>query len=326
MSFLINGTQVRIDDTYSVNDKVSAADSHIGSTSNPHSTTAAQVGAEPANANIQTHISSTSNPHSTTASQVGLGNVTNESKATMFTSPTFTGTVTGVSASAVGLGNVTNESKATMFTNPTFTGTVSGITATMVGLGNVTNESKAIMFTSPTFTGTVSGITASMVGLGNVTNESKATMFTSPTFTGTVTIPTTNNFQFNSFGVGTAASGTAGEIRATNNVTAYYSDARLKNFEGTITGALDKIKVLNGYYYKGNEVAEKYGYDTTTRQIGVSAQEVQAILPEIVTDAPIGDGYLTVWYEKFAPLFIEAIKELQDEVEQLKAEVKRLGS
>jgi hypothetical protein len=125
-----------------------------------------------------------------TAVDVGLGNVTNESKATMFSSPTFTGTVSGVTATHVGLGNVTNESKATMFDNPTFTGTVSGLTvsASSVGLGNVTNESKATMFSSPTFTGTVSGVTATHVGLGNVTNESKATMFSSPTFTGTVTL------------------------------------------------------------------------------------------------------------------------------------------
>jgi hypothetical protein len=103
--------------------------------------------------------------------------------------PTFTGTVSGVTATMVGLGNVTNESKSTMFTDPTFTGTVSGVTASMVGLGNVTNESKATMFADPTFTGTVSGVTATMVGLGNVTNESKATMFDSPTFTGQVTLP-----------------------------------------------------------------------------------------------------------------------------------------
>jgi hypothetical protein len=63
----------------------------------------------------------------------------------------------------VGLANVTNESKATMFTSPTFTGTVSGVTATHVGLGNVTNESKATMFTSPTFTGTVTGVIPSGV-------------------------------------------------------------------------------------------------------------------------------------------------------------------
>jgi len=59
-----------------------------------------------------------------------------------------------LTASKVGLGNVTNESKATMFSSPTFTGTVAGVTATHVGLGNVTNESKATMFSSPTFTGT----------------------------------------------------------------------------------------------------------------------------------------------------------------------------
>jgi len=87
--------------------------------------------------------------------------------------PTFTGTVSGVTATMVGLGNVTNESKATMFASPTFTGTVSGVTATMVGLGNVTNESKSTMFSSPTFTGTVTqpgsvirAVTASVSGFG----------------------------------------------------------------------------------------------------------------------------------------------------------------
>ena len=61
---------------------------------------------------------------------------------------------------ALGLGNVTNESKATMFTNPTFTGTVSGVTAAHVGLGNVTNESKLTMFASPAFTGVPTAPTA----------------------------------------------------------------------------------------------------------------------------------------------------------------------
>lgn len=51
--------------------------------------------------------------------------------------------LTGLTAAQVGLGNVTNESKATMFSSPTFTGTVSGITSSMVGLGNVNNTSDA---------------------------------------------------------------------------------------------------------------------------------------------------------------------------------------
>jgi hypothetical protein len=108
-------------------------------------------------------------------------------------SPTFTGTVSGITKTMVGLGNVTNESKVTMFTSPSFTGTVAGITATMVGLGNVTNESKVTMFANPTFTGTVTGVTKTMVGLGNVENSSKATLFTSPTFTGTVVMPSTTS-------------------------------------------------------------------------------------------------------------------------------------
>jgi plastocyanin len=67
----------------------------------------------------------TINPATVTATSLSLGNVTNESKVTMFTSPTFTGTVSGVTATHVGLGNVTNESKATMFTSPSLTGTAS---------------------------------------------------------------------------------------------------------------------------------------------------------------------------------------------------------
>jgi hypothetical protein len=85
----------------------------------------------------------------------------------------ITGTVTatsfsGVTATMVGLGNVTNESKATMFTSPTFTGTVSGVSATHVGLGNVTNESKTTMFTSPAFTGTATAENLTISGQASV--------------------------------------------------------------------------------------------------------------------------------------------------------------
>ena len=72
-----------------------------------------------------------------TKADVGLGNVTNESKTTMFHDPVFTGTVTGVTASAVGLGNVTNESKGTMFTSPTFIGIP---TATTAAVGDATTR------------------------------------------------------------------------------------------------------------------------------------------------------------------------------------------
>ena len=125
------------------------------------------------------------------------------------------------------------------------------------------------------------------------------------------------SFKAGSLGVGTAASGTAGEIRATNNVTAYYSDARLKDFKGTIPNALAKVQALNGYYFTENALAKELGYNNDHQQVGVSAQEVEAVLPEVVTAAPISAEYKTVYYDKLVPLLIEAIKELSDKVNKL---------
>ena len=123
--------------------------------------------------------------------------------------------------------------------------------------------------------------------------------------------------QVTSLGVGTAYSGVTGEIRATNNITAYYSDDRLKTKLGSIENALDKVDQLSGFYYEANETAQALGYEVK-REVGVSAQEVQAIMPEIVAEAPIDAQYLTVRYERLAPLLIEAIKELRQEINKIK--------
>ena len=129
---------------------------------------------------------------------------------------------------------------------------------------------------------------------------------------------TDSNAQVNSLGVGTAASTTAGEIRATNEITAFFSDIRLKNIEGNIDDALSKLMTLNGVYFRENEVAKSLGYNNDKRQVGVIAQEVNDVIPEIVLPAPIDERYLTVKYEKLIPLLIEAIKELKLEVDLLK--------
>jgi hypothetical protein len=89
---------------------------------------------------------------------------------------------------------------------------------------------------------------------------------------------------------------------------------------GNIQGALDKVKSLNGFYYEANEIAQELGYKVK-REVGVSAQEVQAVLPEIVTAAPISDEYLTVYYERLTALLIEAVKELAEKVEELESQV-----
>ena len=128
---------------------------------------------------------------------------------------------------------------------------------------------------------------------------------------------TTTNVQFGSFGVGTAASGTTGEIRATGDITASYSDDRLKTRLGNIGSALDKIRSLTGFYYEANQTAQDLGY-RVKREVGVSAQEVQRVMPEIVVPAPIDDKYLTVHYDKLLPLVIESIKELANEFDEIK--------
>jgi hypothetical protein len=137
-----------------------------------------------------------------------------------------------------------------------------------------------------------------------------------------------------------------GNITATGNITAYYSDDRLKIRLGEISNPLEKIKTLSGFYYKGNDLAKTFGYDSENLQIGVSAQEVQRVLPEIVKDAPFNfrkktgedgnstdeflydieenDRYKTVQYEKLVPLLIEGIKELTNKVESLEKEIFKL--
>lgn len=134
-------------------------------------------------------------------------------------------------------------------------------------------------------------------------------------------VGTANNVQHASLGIGTAASGTAGEIRATNEITAYYSDDNLKTRLGTIDNALDKLCSLTGFYYEANETAQALGYKVK-REVGVSAQEVQKVMPEIVVPAPIDDKYLTIHYERLIPLLIESIKELKNEVDVLKGQIK----
>jgi hypothetical protein len=74
---------------------------------------------------------------------------------------------------------------------------------------------------------------------------------------------------------------------------------------------------LNGFQYEANETAQALGY-AVKPEIGLSAQEVQAVLPEVVVPAPIDEKYLTIHYERVIPLLVEAIKELKLEIDSLK--------
>ena len=131
--------------------------------------------------------------------------------------------------------------------------------------------------------------------------------------------------------VGTTADPGAGAIYATGAITAFYSDKRLKTVSGKIENALDKVGQLSGVYYTNNDTAKSFGYDSDEVQVGVLAQEVEAVLPQVVKAAPFdldeygnsksGENYKTVQYEKLVPLLIEAINELRAEVKALKGTI-----
>ena len=93
------------------------------------------------------------------------------------------------------------------------------------------------------------------------------------------------------------------------------SDMRLKDKVGNLDNALDKVCALDGFLYTWNDKAESA--DKETLQVGVSAQQVQEVLPEAVEESD--NGYLGVKYDKLVPLLIESIKELKAEVEKLKS-------
>lgn len=198
-------------------------------------------------------------------------------------------------------------------------------TVTLAGTLNVANGGTGVTTAQAAMNAFAGATTSGYYLRGNGTNVVMAAIVAGdvPTLNqnttgsaGTFT-STSQNSQFNSVGVGTAGSGTAGEIRATNNITAYYSDDRFKTNLGNIPNALDKVQTLNGFYYEANELAQSYGYEKKM-EVGVSAQQVQAIMPEVVAPAPIDENYLTVRYERLVPLLIEAIKELKAEVDELK--------
>ena len=127
-----------------------------------------------------------------------------------------------------------------------------------------------------------------------------------------------SNVKVNSLGVGTDASGTAGEIRATNDVTAFYSsDERLKENISPISDALTKLNQISGNTFVWKEGFGEFHSHVGT-DCGVIAQEIDALgLPGLVTTRE--SGYMAVKYEKLTALLIEAVKELTAKVEHLEA-------
>ena len=181
----------------------------------------------------------------------------------------------------------------------------------------------ALTYTPVQPNGTGASGTWSISISGNAGTATSATSATTATTATTANATNTaNNFQMNSLGVGTAGSATAGEIRATNNVTAFYSsDARLKENVQPITNALDVVSAVGGKTFDWTDayLTEHGGEDdyfVRKNDFGVIAQDVQAAFPLAVRER--SDGTLAVDYEKLVAVAFAAIADLRAEVEALK--------
>jgi hypothetical protein len=195
-----------------------------------------------------------------------------------------------------------------------------------VSIGNTTdpgasNLSVTGTITGSSFSGAVAATTLS--ASSTVSGTGFSTYLASPPAIGGTAAAAGNftNSQITSLGVGTAASGTTGEIRATNNVTAFYSsDSRLKENIKDIPSALQKVCAIGSKTFDWTDevIASKGGEDgyfVKKSDFGVIAQDVQAVFPEAVRTRE--DGTLAVDYEKLATLSFGAIKELADRIAKL---------
>ena len=154
---------------------------------------------------------------------------------------------------------------------------------------------------SGTSYGNMYGLTYTHTNIGTGTNQAISGL--------------SHQLQHRTNGTLTAAIGSG--IWTSGNVTAY-SDIAVKENIVKIDNAIDKVKQINGYTYDRIDIKkqnEDLGEDTPTRQAGVIAQEIEKVLPEVVSG---DDGNKAVAYWNVVALLIEAIKEQQDQIEELK--------
>jgi len=142
--------------------------------------------------------------------------------------------------------------------------------------------------------------------------------------------------RIDTFGVGVGPSMVSGQILASNDITAFSSDKRLKTNIVPIQDPLSKLSTISGYTYRWNiDKCNQVGFKPVDiPEVGVLAQEINEVLPEAIKPAPFdrdkdgnsvsGDNYLTVQYEKIVPLLIECIKAQQTQIDELKVCLSKL--
>jgi hypothetical protein len=224
-----------------------------------------------------------------------------------------------VSASTTSGATTISMAAATASANGYMTSTyASKLDGIATGATNVTNTNQ-LTNGAGYITGITSGNVTTALGFTpyNSTNPSgyiTSSSNTSGTHTGAVST---------SSSCSTGALTVSGAITATGEITAYYSDANLKTDVVEIEDPIAKVMSLRGVTFRPNETALALGI-TDKEEVGVIAQEVEAVLPQLVCPSAFA-GYKTVKYEKLTALLIEAVKAQQLQIDALTAQIASLG-
>ena len=293
---------------------------------------------------------------------IGIGNTDPSEKLDIIGNIKFTGNINNITALELGYLSGTSTNINTNFTNTSnwttnlrdskqnnITGTASSITTT-----NLTAD--RVMITDGLQKAAVSSISTTQLGYLSGTSTNINTNFTntsnwiSSIAGGTSSQWTTSTgliyYNSGTVGIGKTNPNTsykldvsgnvyvAGSIFATGNITASFSDVRLKEIVGNIQDPLEKIMNINTFKYKPNQLAKNlFICNNDEIQVGLSAQDVREILPEVVSLAAFdtsniegggvvsktGEEYLTISYERMVPLLIECIKQLNEKVKNLES-------
>ena len=151
-----------------------------------------------------------------------------------------------------------------------------------------------------------------------LTNENDQTIGVYLQSTTSLRAPIFYDYNNTAFYLDPSTTGTS--VNVAGDVVAYASsDIRFKNNITPITNALDKLSKIGGYTFEWNEISHK---ETGKKDIGVVAQEVEEILPEIVQTR--SNGYKAVDYQKLTALLIESVKEQQVIINDLKTRIETL--
>ena len=212
-----------------------------------------------------------------------------------------------IGSTAISLGSsATTIAGLTSVTSTGFTGALTGNASTATTLATARNINGVSFNGSADIT-----VTAAAGTLSGATLSSGVTA-SSLTSVGTLTSLTVSG------ATATGALTVTGAITATGDITAFYtSDKRHKNNIKTIPNALEKVTKLNGVTWEWNDDVNEV--TKSTPKTGLIAQEVQEVLPEVVKTRD--DGFLALDYSKMMGLLVEAIKEQQIQIEELKAQI-----